>query len=399
MLNKMRLPDRIRQIVYVLIFFAFLVSLAYILKILFSPSYFDFRYYYNSLQALIHGGNPYNSSKFPLFYYPPAAILFLFPFVILPLVISEKIYIIFSFLCLFLSIKMLFKIFQIPMRSWLSIFLMILIFNFFPLKFTLVMGQINTVIFLLLTFFIYCYKNNRQYLSGIALATALSLKIFPILLMPYLMINKQWKILISMLLTLIFISGAVYIAFPKNVTSAFFTNTIPSILQTGGGTYYYDQSLFAFINRTLNNQIPIQLTRAISIAILIATYIILWLYGRFKSSNLLSMSSLMILNLILNGYAEQHHFMWLIIPLFVTFFYVRNRRLSNWLYAILGLSYLSMAVNLKNPVIFPVPFQSHVLYGAILLYVLLMYLIVFQSDKPIKNNNCRKSKSATKSSQ
>jgi len=395
----MRLPDRIRQIVYVLIFFAFLVSLAYILKILFSPSYFDFRYYYNSLQALIHGGNPYNSSKFPLFYYPPAAILFLFPFVILPLVISEKIYIIFSFLCLFLSIKMLFKIFQIPMRSWLSIFLMILIFNFFPLKFTLVMGQINTVIFLLLTFFIYCYKNNRQYLSGIALATALSLKIFPILLMPYLMINKQWKILISMLLTLIFISGAVYIAFPKNVTSAFFTNTIPSILQTGGGTYYYDQSLFAFINRTLNNQIPIQLTRAISIAILIATYIILWLYGRFKSSNLLSMSSLMILNLILNGYAEQHHFMWLIIPLFVTFFYVRNRRLSNWLYAILGLSYLSMAVNLKNPVIFPVPFQSHVLYGAILLYVLLMYLIVFQSDKPIKNNNCRKSKSATKSSQ
>jgi hypothetical protein len=149
MLNKMYLPDRVRQAVYVLIFFAFLVSLAYIFKILFFPSYFDFRYYYNSLQALIHGGNPYITSKFPLFYYPPAAILLLLPFVILPLIISEKIYIFFSFLCLFLSIKMLFKIFQIPIRSWLSLFLMILIFNFFPLKFTLVMGQINTVIFLL----------------------------------------------------------------------------------------------------------------------------------------------------------------------------------------------------------------------------------------------------------
>jgi len=263
---------------------------------------------------------------------------------------------------------------------------MILIFNFFPLKFTLVMGQINTVIFLLLTFFIYYYKNNRQYLSGIALATALSLKIFPILLIPYLVINKRWKILISMLLTLIVVSGAAYIALPKNVTSAFFTNTIPSILQTGGGTYYYDQSLFAFISRTLNNQISIQLTRIISIAILIATYTILWLYRRFKNSDLLSIGSLMILNLILNGYAEQHHFMWLIIPLFVTFFYVRNRRLNNWLYAILGLSYLLMAVNLKNPVIFPVPLWSHVLCGAILLYGLIMYLIVFQSDKPVKNN-------------
>jgi hypothetical protein len=279
---------------------------------------------------------------------------------------------------------MLFKLFQIPIRSWLSILLMILIFNFFPLKFTLVMGQINTIIFLLLTFFIYYYKNNRQYLSGIALAIALSSKLFPILLIPYLMINKRWKIIASMLLTLFFISGAIYIALPKNVTSAFFTNALPSILQTGGGTYYYDQSFSAFAARTLPNQISIQLARIISIAVLIATYIILWLYRRFKSSNLLSISSLIILNLILNGFAEQHHFIWLIIPLFVTFFYVRNSRLSNWLYVILGLSYLLMAVNLKNPVIFPVPLWSHVLYGAILLYGLIIYLIVSQSGKSTK---------------
>jgi hypothetical protein len=248
------------------------------------------------------------------------------------------------------------------------------------------MGQINIVILFLLALFIYCYKNNRQYLSGIALAAAFSLKIFPILLLPYLVINKRWKILISMLLTLIVISGAVYIALPKNVTSAFFTNTIPSILQTGGGTYYYDQSFFAFFSRTLHNQISIQFVRTISAVILIATYVILWLYRRFKSNSLLGISSLTILNIILNGYAEQHHFVWLIIPLLVTFFYIRNRRLGNCLYAILGLSYLLMAVNLKNPEIFPVPLQSHVLYGAVLLYGLLIYLIVFQSDKSIKNN-------------
>jgi hypothetical protein len=67
--------------------------------------------------------------------------------------------------------------------------------------------------------------------------------------------------------------------------------------------------------------------------------------------------------------------------------------LNNWLNAILGLSYLLMALNLKNPTVFPILLQSHVFYGAILLYGLLMYLIVFQSDKPIKNDNGRECKS------
>jgi len=138
----MHLPDRIRLIIYILIFFVFLVSLAYILKILFSPSYLDFQYYYNSLQALTHGGNPYNSPKVPLFLYPPTAILLLLPFAILPLFISEKIYIIFSFLCLFLSIKMLFKLFQIPIPSWLSILLMILILIFFLLNLLLLWAKL-----------------------------------------------------------------------------------------------------------------------------------------------------------------------------------------------------------------------------------------------------------------
>jgi|WetSurMetagenome_2_1015567.scaffolds.fasta_scaffold09719_6 alpha-1,2-mannosyltransferase len=387
----MRLPDKIYPLFFTLLFFAFIVSLIYILKILFIPSYFDFQHYYNALQAFIHGDNPYTSVKFPFAYfaYPPSAILFLLPFTVLPLIISEKIYMIFSFICLFLSIKILFKLFQIPMRSWLSIFLIILILNFFPLKFTLVMGQINIVILLLLTFFIYCYKKNRQYLSGIALAIALSLKIFPALLIPYLLINKRWKILTSVLITLVLLFGVVYITIPVPIVNSFFTRMLPSIFQTGGGTYYFDQSLSAFIARTLHNQVWTQLPRIISITILIATYIILWLYRRFTSNNLLSICSLIILNIILNGSAWQHYFVWLIIPLSVTFFFIHNRRRDNWLYAILGLSYLLMALNLKNPTAFPVLFQSHVFYGAILLYGLIIYLIIFQSDKSIKNNRKR----------
>jgi hypothetical protein len=388
----MRLINVFRPIFFTLILFGFFVSLIFILKILFSPSYIDFRNYYFNLHAFIHGGDPNNSSSLGFFYYPlyypPPAILLLLPFTVLPLIISEKIYIIFSFLCLFLSIKIIFRTFQIPIFSWLSIFLITLFFNFFPLKFTLVMGQVNILILLLLAYFIYCYKNNKQYLSGIALATAISLKFIPLLIIPYLALTKRWKILTSMLLTLIIVFGASYIILPDNTTAFFFTHTLPNILQVGEKTSYYDQSLFAFFPRALHNQISIQSIRTISAVILIATYTILWLYRRSKSNNLLSISSLIILNIILNGSAEQHHFIWLIIPLFVTFFYIHNRQLNNnWLYAILGSSYLLMALNLKNPTSFPAFIWSHEFYGAVFLYGLIIYLIIFKSDKSMKNNN------------
>lgn len=386
--NKLRLR-KIRPIFLTIISLLFLISLIYILKIFFVSRYYDFWFYYNSLQIFIQGGNPYNSIAFP-FTYPPLGLIFCLPFAVLPLILAEKAFIVFSFLCLFLSIGILFRFFKIPICSWLSIFLTILVLNFFPVKFTLVMGQINTFILLLLTFFIYYYRGNKQYLSGIALAIALSLKIFPVLLIPYLVISKRWKILISMLLALIIISGAVYLIIPSNITGTFLTKTLPSIFQTGGGTYYFDQSLSSFVARTLHNPISVQLARIISGVILIGTYAILWLYRRFENNQLLGISSILILNIVLNGFAWQHHFIWLIIPLFVTLFYIKSKSLNHWFYLILGLSYLLMALNLKTPTIFPDYIQSHVFYGAILLYGLIMYLIVFKINKPIKINNKNK---------
>jgi len=51
------------------------------------------------------------------------------------------------------------------------------VFNFFPVKFTLGMGQINNVVLLMVTLFIYFHVKKRELLSGLFLAITIALNL------------------------------------------------------------------------------------------------------------------------------------------------------------------------------------------------------------------------------
>lgn len=58
-------------------------------------------------------------------------------------------------------------------------------------------GQVNSIVWLLLVGFFIAMAHKRHNIAGIALAIVVSLKVFPVLLGPYLLIRKEWKIIIS----------------------------------------------------------------------------------------------------------------------------------------------------------------------------------------------------------
>jgi hypothetical protein len=237
------------------------------------------------------------------------------------------------------------------------------------------MGQINNIVLLMVVLFIYFYVKKREILSGSFLAIAISLKLFPVLLIIYLIFNKRWKTLLSVILTMLAIALVTFIFIDPRIISYFSLTVLPSLLESWKADYY-NQSLSAFLIRDLGNLELANIVRAaISVILIIISLMLVWVSRKNNKSGLLSISLLITLSLIVNTFSWQHHFVWLLIPLLITFYHIKNNHLGKQYYLFLGLSYLLMAVNLKNPSSFPVFVQSHVFYGALLLYILDAYLL------------------------
>ncbi len=364
----------IGKIFLIIIFF---ISSVIFLKVLTYDYYPDFSGYYYSPLKVFNGGNPYLGGKdfFTPFVYPPPVLLFFSPFTFLPFFIAQKVFLIISIFCLLLSTGLLFKLFKLAPFSILGLFFITLVLNYFPEKFTLGMGQINNVVLLMVTLFIYFYIKKKDYLSGIFLALAIAIKLFPILLIPYLIIKKKWKILFFSASAMIFIALFTYVFVDWKVNLFFYNNILPSFL-SGLKSDYYNQALSGFLAREINNASTVNLVKnSTAIVLTLLSFILILIHRKHKALDLLCISTVLTLSLVINAFSWQHHFVFILIPLFVTFFYIKNNNLNLKYYLILGLSYMLMAFNMRNPSSFPIFFQSHVFYGTLILYILDMYFL------------------------
>lgn len=356
----------------------FILSTIIFLRVLTYEYYPDFSSYYYAPIKAFNNENPYLGGKdfFTPFVYPPPVILFFFPFTFLPFFIAQKVFLIISIFCLLLSIGLLFKIFKLAPISILGLFFITLVLNYFPEKFTLGMGQINNVVLLMVTLFIYFYVKKNEFLSGVFLTFAIALKLFPVLLIIFLIFNRRWKTLLSVILTGFAISLFVLLFVNSWITSYFLVTVLPSLLESWKADYY-NQSLSAFLIREFGNLEFASLLRPVISAILIIiSLVFVWMYKNYDRIGLLSVSLLITVSLIVNTFSWQHHFIWVLIPLLITFYYINDNHLGKPYYFILGLSYLLMALNMKDPSSFPVFLQSHVFYGALLLYMLNVHLLI-----------------------
>ena len=117
----------------------------------------------------------------------------------------------------------------------------------------------------------------------------------------------------------------------------------------------------------------------------ILVFCLFWAVFTKKIKNMgrinLEISAIITLSLLINSFSWQHHFVLLLIPFFVIFIYIKSNKLNLRYIAALGLSYILISINLKNPSSMFVIFQSHVFYGALLLYGLNIFLLLKKEKK------------------
>lgn len=353
-----------------------LISCLYLLKSLALPYYPDFSVHYFGPKAILEGKNPYvgGGGFFIPDVYPPFTQLFFAPLVFFPYSIAEKIWTIISIASYLISVYLLFRISKIKPGSNMTLFLITLVnFSFFPLKFTLGMGQINSFILLLFTLFIYFAEKNKQKYAAFFLSISLLLKFFPLLIFLYLVIKKQWKAIIYSMIFFIFLTFISFLIAGQSTSVYFVTKVFPGLIG-GIKTDYYNQSLSGFISRLISDiEIRTTIIYGLSLIILFGS-----VYAWLKSKNrLLSISLVACTSLIINSFSWQHHFILLLVSYIFIFAEISGLKSNkNIFYVFLGISYFLTALNIRNPENFPVFFLSHVFYGALILFGLNIYLIL-----------------------
>lgn len=361
---SMQKPAKILSILF------FLGSFAILLRVFFLNFYMDFGEYYFAAKA----SSPYLN-------YPPVALSIFSFFTPLPLHLAEMLWTTLSLIALLISVFIIFKTFKKPFFSTLGFIILGLVCFSFPVKFTLGMGQVNHFVLLLFVTAIYFLNKNKGYLASFFLAFAFTIKLFPAYLLLHFVLTKRWKLIFAFGISLLLLSAASLI-FINWKTNLYFYQHFLITLVDGWKTDYYNQSLTGFVGRlmprSLNSKILID-----SISLIFILFSCLVVYKSLKNKLLTNMGFglLITLNLIVNNFSWQHHFVFLLFPFLATLFYLQDNKYSWKFLLALFICYVLITFNLKDPNIVPVLLRSHVLYGTILFWILQCYLIWKDSPK------------------
>lgn len=350
-----------------------IISTVILLKVFTLNFYPDFRVYYFSTTAFLKGQNPYLPSNRGMSYlYTPPTLLFFIPFIIFPILTAEKIWAVISLFSVILSFALLIKLFQKKIDVFEASFLLSLLFISFPLKFTLGMGQINSLVLLLITLSLYFYKKSDYLKSSLFLILSIISKLFPVILLLYFVLIKDKKYLLYsllsfsfvILLSILFIKPQIYNYYLSNVLTGL-SGSLPKD--------YYNQALSGFLLRHFQDQTAVILRYVIASIMLLLTTIVI--FNKKQKNKIFEISIYISLALIINQFSWQHHFLILLIPFLATYFFIKNKKLNIKYYLILLISYFLVAVNLKNPTDLWIIIQSHVFFGIFLLWLTQLYLL------------------------
>lgn len=104
---------------------------------------------------------------------------------------------------------------------------------------SLAMGQINPFIFIGFTILVF---SKRLYLRGLCFSITLLTKVYTVILIPYLLLKKEWKLLFFTALLIAALSGYSVIIGKSSDSITFATQVLPTI-QKDKNIYFVNQSL------------------------------------------------------------------------------------------------------------------------------------------------------------
>ncbi len=354
------------------------ISVVWLLKSFFLGSYPDFSGYYFGAQYFLDGVNPYHGGGrlYTPYVYPPTVMLLFLPLTLFSYQTAGLIWITLNFILLILCLLLLARIIGIKIISSTNLFLMGLVFISFPVKFSFGMGQINILVLTLLVGSLWLLKQKEEKWFGILIGVSLIVKLFPILLPVYFLLKKKFNILWWITLCIIIGIVVVILLVPQGLSESFM-KLIPSFA-TSWKLDYYNQALAGFVGRSFGTGIGASYLKTFASVVIITISFLFVLKNRGKDfgTETLKISLLITTSVLVNTFSWQHHFVWLIIPFYTTYMFIKKKKNRIFYYLILTASYILIAINFKTPQTLPVLLQSHVFYGAVILLIIQAKLLI-----------------------
>ncbi len=181
----------------------------------------DFNVYYGAADALLNGEQVYGkafglSSGF--YKYSPEVLLPFLPFALLKYDIAAVLFYLLNttiFILLLNEMKMVFfKNVNWGKQVWIYLTLAVFFFGD-QLERELFLGNVNALLLLLTLWSLRSIDNNEKVKAGVIYAVVLCFKIHFLILLPYFIFKKEWKVIFSAILGLIGMALVLFICVPN----------------------------------------------------------------------------------------------------------------------------------------------------------------------------------------
>ena len=259
---------------------------------------------------------------------------------------------------LLLLILLLFRYFDIKTFSVEAALMLFVMLNYYPLFYTLMEGQVNILLLLMLISAFWFFKKRIDWLAGLMLGLATGIKIVPAIILFYFLWKGHWKVVIfgvlgflgTLLITALGAGSEIVVSYYTGQLFKYGASTNPDI---------FNQSINGFWSRLLTQiqyanggmaapgfaNIMIKIT---SIATLIIS--LSFTRGKFErcgQSWNIGLAIFVLTMMMVSAWTMEHHFINLYIPFFVVFIgYFRFKNISLSSILIFILCYGLFAFNL-----------------------------------------------------
>lgn len=359
------------------------------IKILSRPIEGDFKCFYRGGHLAIKGDNPYLKCEEGQIRNPPPIFLVFSLLAIFPANISQTLFFIFSLMLFWASSVLIINFAHhnlvnanVNLKEWLVLISYLsLCIVFFPFRHSLSSGHINTIIFSLLALSYYLLYIRKSVIAAIPLSLAIAFSITPILLLVILFLQKNYRILLNVIISLVLIFLITASIFGIELFRNYLA--IPSSYFDFGVASYYNQSFPGLLARITNEQ---QIRKIIYSPVLLLA-LILFINTAIKVhkdniiNNTLIWNISILYILIFAPLAWQYHYIIAIFPLMTSLWIIYSQKMNDLYLLVIALAYVLMGYNIKDPTTFlelkvvGVIITSHSLWGAILLLILNLKLL------------------------
>jgi alpha-1,2-mannosyltransferase len=355
---------------------------------------------YSGAQTLRSGGMIY-STNLPLFVgydNPPLTAVLMMPLTLVDLQAAITLFFSLNVAFLLTTLALIYaakREYLLRYPYWLVVPALVL--NLDPVFDSMLLGQLDLVILLLIVLCYWAYRNDRDILAGCSLGLAAMVKLSPVMLILYFLLKREYRVFISALVAGLIVGTLSLAAAGVEAHVIFITRILPTLL--AGSAQMENQSLNGFFNRlflgpsftTELAQVPslpqVRILTLLASLVLVGTAAFLVrerLASRHGLRFDLEFSLVVVLLPLISSIAWHHYMTWYILPFLLLLNPRLRDRLPRRTYLVLATIGFSFYATLCIPIgSYPANLPhgpgelllSVRLYGALAFYGILAYLL------------------------